>query len=169
MKISIIGASGSGKTYVSRILENKYSLYHCDLDEIFWDNTGSTYNVKARAEERNKKLLKILQHENWVIEGVYYEWLEEVFKKADYIFIIKSYGIIWRYRLFKRHLMRRLTHKEGKNETFKSFIKLIRWNKFYYSKKLPIILNFLEPYKSKIVVVKNASQLIKYLDKVKLY
>ena len=60
MKISIIGASGSGKTYVSRILENKYSLYHCDLDEIFWDNTGSTYNVKASAEERDRKLFLFL-------------------------------------------------------------------------------------------------------------
>lgn len=164
MKISIIGASGSGKTYGARILEKQYLLYHCDLDEIFWDNSSDTYNVKASIEERNRRLLEILQYESWVIEGVYYDWLEEVFEKSDYIFIIKTNGILWRYRLLKRHIMRRIGYEKCKNETFESFKKLYKWNKSYYSKKLPLILKFLKPYKSKVIVVKSASQLIKYLD-----
>ncbi len=46
MKIRIIGASGFGKTYLAKKLANKYGISIHSLDDLFWENSHASYNVK---------------------------------------------------------------------------------------------------------------------------
>ncbi|NLZ54749.1 MAG: DNA topology modulation protein FlaR, partial [Thermoanaerobacteraceae bacterium] len=84
MKIHIIGGSGSGKTTISQRLADKYNLPLLELDEIYW-NDGN-YNIKRPKYERNRLLNSFLKNDRWIIEGVYYKWLDDSFNDSDYIF-----------------------------------------------------------------------------------
>ena len=37
-KIHILGAAGSGKSYIADLLSRTYGLSVFDLDDLFWDN-----------------------------------------------------------------------------------------------------------------------------------
>ena len=80
MKIHIIGCSGRGKTYLAKKLSNKYNIPHYDLDDIYWDNSSQEYGIKTSAEKRDKLLQNILEKDDWIIEGIYYKWLEQSLK-----------------------------------------------------------------------------------------
>ena len=76
MKIHIIGCSGTGKTYFAKRLSNKYNIPHYDLDNIYWDNSSQKYGIKTKVEKRDKLFQNILEKDDWIIEGIYYKWLE---------------------------------------------------------------------------------------------
>ena len=88
MKIHIIGCSGSGKTYLAKALSKKYNIPHFDLDDIQWDNNAQGYGVKMPPEKRNALLQEILSNREWIIEGVYYAWVQQSFDEADIIYVL---------------------------------------------------------------------------------
>ena len=89
MKIHIIGCSGSGKTYLANALSKKYNISHFDLDDIQWDNNAKEYGKKRTLDERNALLQEILyNNDEWIIEGVYYAWVQQSFDEADKIYVL---------------------------------------------------------------------------------
>ena len=62
--------------YLAKKLSNKYNIPHFDLDNIYWDNSSEKYGVKIEIEKRNKLLQNILEKDDWIIEEIYYKWLE---------------------------------------------------------------------------------------------
>ena len=104
MKIHIIGCSGTGKTYLAKKLSNKYNIPHYDLDNIYWDNSSEKYGIKTEVEKRDKLLQKILEKDDWIIEGIYYKWLEQSFKNADIIYILDLPKYIYKFRIIKRFI-----------------------------------------------------------------
>lgn len=162
MKIHIIGGSGTGKSYIADILSKQFKVPHFDLDDIFWDNNSQYYGIKMPINRRTKLLEKILQEENWIIEGVYYKWLEDSFKKADYIFILNVSTWVYKYRIILRFLKRKVGITKGKKETIESLIKLIKWTDNYNKETIPKIIDFLEPYKKKVIVLESAIDILKY-------
>ena len=126
MKIHIIGGSGSGKSYLADVLSKKYKISHYDLDNLQWDNTANTYGVKMPEDRRNKLLKEILEKENWIIEGVYYKWCLQCFEDADVIYILEVPRMIYRFRIIKRFIKRKLGIEKGKYKFFKSFTKMGR-------------------------------------------
>ena len=162
MKIHIIGGSGTGKSYIADILSKQIKVPHFDLDDIFWDNNSQYYGIKMPINRRTKLLEKILQEENWIIEGVYYKWLEDSFKKADYIFILNVSTWVYKYRIILRFLKRKVGIAKGKKETIESLIKLIKWTDNYNKETIPKIIDFLEPYKKKVIVLESAIDILKY-------
>ena len=162
MKIHIIGGSGTGKSYIADILSKQFRVPHFDLDDIFWDNNSQYYGIKMPINRRIKLLEKILQEENWIIEGVYYKWLEDSFKKADYIFILNVSTWVYKYRIILRFLKRKVGIAKGKKETIESLIKLIKWTDNYNKETIPKIIDFLEPYKKKVIVLESAIDILKY-------
>ena len=83
MKIHIIGASGSGKTFLAKQLSERLGIPAWELDELFWDNSAGSYNSKRSPDERGRMLEEILECDDWILEGVQHSWLGQAFAQAD--------------------------------------------------------------------------------------
>lgn len=153
MKIHIIGGSGSGKTYLAEKLSRKYLIQHYDLDDLQWDNKAESYGVKRNADVRQEMLREILEKDQWIIEGVYYKWCRQCFADADQIYLLEVPRRVYRYRIIKRFIKRKLGLEKGKKETLKSLRDLLKWADSYCEKDMSEIKKILEPYENKVVRV----------------
>lgn len=153
MKIHIIGGSGSGKTYLADKLSKEYHIKHYDLDDLQWDNNAETYGIKRNPDERRAMLQEILKEEDWIIEGVYYKWCKQCFADADKIYLLEVPRHIYRYRIIKRFIKRKLGLEKGKKETLKSLKDLLKWADSYSGNDMPEIKKLIEPYTDKMVKI----------------
>ena len=151
MKIHIIGCSGSGKTYLANALAKKYNIPHFDLDDIQWDNNAEGYGTKRPLEERNALLQEILNNNEWVIEGVYYAWVQQSFDEADKIYVLDMPRYLYKSRIIIRSIKRKLGIQQGKRETLKSVYNLLKWTETFQNKNLKEIKTILEKYENKVV------------------
>ena len=108
MKIHIIGGPGSGKTYLANELSGNLGIPHFDLDELQWDNQSGDHGTKRDPNERDVLLDKILQQDDWIIEGVYYSWCKKCFEQADRIYLLSVPRHIYRYRIIRRFVRRKI-------------------------------------------------------------
>lgn len=151
MKIHIIGCSGSGKTYLAKALSKKYNIPHFDLDDIQWDNNAQVYGVKMSPEKRNVLFQKILSSREWIIEGVYYAWVQQSFDEADIIYVLDMPKYLYKSRIIIRSIKRKLGILKGKKETFKSVYNLLKWTDTFQNKNLKEIKNILDRYGNKVI------------------
>lgn len=164
MKIHIVGGSGTGKSFVAERISERYHIPHYDLDDIFWDNSAASYGTKMPIKKRTEALGEILAGDNWVIEGVFYDWLNDSFCSADMIFILQTSPLVFNARILKRYLKRKLGWQRGKKETLKSLFDLLVWTNQYQRKSIPKIRAFLDEYKDKIVVAKKSQDILSHMD-----
>lgn len=164
MKIHIIGCSGSGKTYLANALAKKYNIPHFDLDDIQWDNNAEGYGTKRPPEERNALLQEILNNNEWVIEGVYYAWVQQSFDEADKIYVLDMPRYLYKSRIIVRSIKRKLGIQQGKRETLKSVYNLLKWTETFRNKNLKEIKTILDKYENKVIWLsskKDVSEIIK--------
>jgi len=164
LKIHIIGGSGTGKTYLAKKISGLYNIPHYDLDDIFWDNTSNTYGVKMQYDKRDKLLKEILFKDNWIIEGVYSDWVTHSFEEADFIFIMNVNRKIYYYRIIRRYIYRKLRLEKGKKETLKSLIDLLKWTDHYQDEKLPNIKVRLKDYSDNTHYIDSADSAIRIVN-----
>ena len=162
MRIHIIGGSGSGKTFLAKQFSKELIIPHYDLDQLQWDNQAKEYGVKMPIEKRDAMLKEILNMDQWIIEGVYYQWVQESFKKADRIYLMETPEKICQFRIIKRFIRRKIGLEKGKKETIKSLIELLKWNHKFHKVNLKEIKNLLEKYEKKVIIVKNKKMLQKF-------
>ena len=165
MKIHIIGCSGTGKTYLAERLSNKYSIPHYDLDNIYWDNSFQKYGIKTEIEKRDKLLQDILEEDSWIIEGIYYKWLEQSFKDVDIIYILDLQKYIYKFHIIKRFIKRKLKLEAGKKETLKSLINLLKWTDKFQNENMKEIIKILEKYKEKVYLIKSKKEIKEILKR----
>ncbi|MDY5912537.1 MAG: AAA family ATPase [Inconstantimicrobium porci] len=165
MKIHIIGCSGTGKSYLAEGLAKKYSIDHYDLDDLMWDTAADTYGVRMDKEKRNKLLQEIVNKDNWVIEGVYYGWVQESFKRADRVYVLEIPKHVYKYRIIKRFIKRKLGLQNGKKETFKSLRDLLKWTDDFQNMNMKEIKQILEQYKDKVYYIKSSREVQMILNK----
>ena len=151
MKIHIIGCSGSGKTYLANALAKKYNIPHFDLDDIQWDNNTEGYGTKRPLEERNALLQEILNNNEWVVEGVYYAWVQQSFDEADIIYVLDMPRYLYKSRIIVRSIKRKLGIQQGKRETLKSVYNLLKWTKTFQNINLKEIKTILDKYQNKVI------------------
>ena len=151
MKIHIIGCSGSGKTYLANALAKKYNIPHFDLDDIQWDNNAEGYGTKRPLEERNALLQEVLNNNEWVIEGVYYAWVQQSFDEADKIYVLDMPRYLYKSRIIIRSIKRKLGIQQGKRETLKSVYNLLKWTETFQNKNLKEIKTILDKYENKVI------------------
>ncbi len=166
MKIRIIGCSGSGKTYFAKLLSEKYNIPSFDLDNIFWDNDTNQYGIKMPVDKRNQLLVDILQQPDWIIEGVYYAWCKKTFDVADRIYVLDIPKRIYKFRIIKRFLQRKLGLIKGKKETVKSVCNLLKWTETFQKINMKEIKGILEEHNCKVVYIKKPSDINKILDNI---
>lgn len=160
MKIFITGISGSGKTYLSKKLSEKYNISTFDLDDIYFKKK---YIEKRLPEEAEKILSKKLENlDNWIFEGIYHDWIGELLKKSDRIVWIDLNKNLVSWRIFKRFFKRRKEYKES----FWNMLSLIRFQRQYRKIRNGKELSFFDihskvllPYKSKVIKIQNKEDL----------
>lgn len=150
MKIHIVGGSGSGKTYLAEKLAKEYGIPHYDLDDIQWDNRSGDYGAKRDPEERKRLLDEILDRKDWITEGVYYAWCGRCFADADRIYLLQVPRRVYRYRIVRRFIRRKLGLEPGKKETLRSLRELLKWTDKYQRENLPAIREILRAYPDKL-------------------
>lgn len=166
MKIHIIGCSGTGKTYLAKFFAEKYSIPHFDLDDIQWDNSAESYGVKMPVEKRASLLQGILSNADWVIEGVYYSWVQQSFEDADKIYVLDMPKYLYKSRIIKRSIKRFLGLERGKKETLKSIYSLLKWTDTFQDKNLKEIKIMLEKYDDKVVWLTSKKEVKKVMGSV---
>lgn len=164
MKIHIIGCSGSGKTYLATALSKKYNIPHFDLDDIQWDNNAQGYGVKMPVEKRNVLLQEILANDEWIIEGVYYAWVQQSFEDADKIYVLDIPKYLYTSRIIMRSIKRKIGIQKGKKETLKSVYNLLKWTEIFQNKNLQEIKSILDKYNSKVVWITNKKDIQKIIE-----
>ena len=164
MKIHIIGCSGSGKTYLATALSKKYNIPHFDLDDIQWDNNAQGYGVKMPVEKRNVLLQEILANDEWIIEGVYYAWVQQSFEDADKIYVLDVPKYLYTSRIIMRSIKRKIGIQKGKKETLKSVYNLLKWTEIFQNKNLQEIKSILDKYNSKVVWITNKKDIQKIIE-----
>ena len=150
MKIHIIGCSGSGKTYLAKALAEKHGIPHFDLDDIQWDNSEA-YGTKRPQRERAELLDELLKNEDWIIEGVYYAWVGQCFEDANVIYVLDTPKRVYKYRIIKRFIKRKLGLEKGKKETLKSVRAMLKWTDTFQNVNMKEIKKILEKYTAKTV------------------
>lgn len=166
VKIHIIGGPGSGKSYIAQKISEHLQINCYDLDQLFWDNRATHYGIKNGPEKRDQQLQQIIHQESWIIEGVYYSWLQESFKQSDYIFILTPNVYLRDWRIMKRFMLRKIRLlPTQKKESFRSFIELIKWNHQFDHHHLRKALEFLTPFSHKISIVKDNNDLLHFIQK----
>ena len=151
MKIHIIGGPGSGKTFFAEKLSRELGIQHYDLDDLQWDNESDSYGVKRTPDERDGLLTDVLNHKDWIIEGVYYAWCQQCFADADKIYVLSVPRYKYRYRIIRRFVRRKLGLEQGKKETLKSLSQLLKWADKYQQVNLVEIRKQLVPYSDKVI------------------
>ena len=151
MKIHIIGGPGSGKTFLAEKLSKELGIQHYDLDELQWNNQSDSYGVKRTPDERDRLLFDVLNHKDWIIEGVYYAWCQQCFADADENYVLSVPKYKYRYRIVRRFIRRKLGLEQGKKETLKSLSRLLRWADKYQKVNLVEIKKLLIPYLDKVI------------------
>ena len=164
MKIHIIGCSGTGKSYLARFFAEKYDIPHFDLDDIQWDNSAENYGGKMPVEKRASLLQEILSHTDWVIEGVYYSWVQQSFEEADNIYVLDMPKYLYKTRIIKRSIKRFLGLERGKKETLKSVCSLLKWTDTFQSQNLKEIRCMLEKYDEKVVWLTSRKDVAKLIS-----
>lgn len=87
MKIRIIGSVGSGKTTLAKKLSEWQQIDYFETDRIVWKREET--EVRRTDNEKIAVLNKILQQENWIIEGVHLEaWVDESINQADVVIFL---------------------------------------------------------------------------------
>ena len=149
--------------YFAERLSEKNSIHHYDLDDVFWDNTADHYGTKMPVERRTELFNRILSEDDWIIEGVFFDWLNDSFEQADKIFIMETPIIISRYRIIRRFFRRKLGHEKGKKETLKSLIELLKWTERFQNMNMPKIRSLLQKYNEKVIVLRNPKEIRNYI------
>ena len=81
-RVLVIGCPGSGKSYFSKKLAEKTKLPLCHLDMIFWNKDRTTVTREVFLE----RLGKVLETDNWIIDGNYSFSMEMRLEKCDTVF-----------------------------------------------------------------------------------
>ena len=164
MKLHIIGCSGSGKTYLAKALAQKYNIPHFDLDNIQWDNNAQGYGVKMPIEKRDALLKDVLLNSEWIIEGVYYGWVQQCFEDADRIYVLEMPKYLYKSRIIIRFIKRKLGLQEGKKETLKSIRDLLKWTDTFQNVNMKDIKSIMEKYSNKVIWVSKKSDIKKIIE-----
>lgn len=158
MKIRIIGACGSGKSYIARVLSKKYGVDYYETDNLVWDRSAE--NLRYSVEARDAQLEEILDKPSWILEGVHYKWGQESFKRADLIVILRPNPVICDLRVITRFIKTRLGFEQTNyKQSFKNLYVMIEWNRGYNREAIHRIIESTNDFSNRRVILKNNKEL----------
>ena len=165
-RIYILGTSGSGKTFVGKILSRKLDIPFYDSDDVMFIKKFT----KTRSKEKRKLMLsKIAKKSKWIIDGRSSDWSRDPMKKSDLIIWLQPNIFIRSYRILKRYYSRKNNSKY--QEDIKSLFKLLKysWSYKLNGRESGFIKTkkFIEENKLNPVIIKSNNKLNKFLKEIK--
>jgi adenylate kinase family enzyme len=150
VKIRIVGAPGSGKTYLARKLSREFDIRTYRLDDIYFP-TDADFEIGKQI--RNAFISSDVRKEHWIIEGAHIDDItEKTFEHSDMIILLNPEMKERRKRIIKRFL--RWSVSNPMNMKFALLKNQLGWNKTYDEKDIKKINR--EKYKEKIKEYSNA-------------
>lgn len=139
MKIRIIGSVGSGKTTLAKKLSEWQQIDYFETDRIVWKREET--EVRRTDIEKIAVLNKILQQENWIIEGVHLEaWVNESFDQADVIIFLNLPKKQIRSQLIKRQIKQLLRLEAAHYQVKLNMLnKMFYWDDLFDQRTKPLI------------------------------
>ena len=123
------------------------------MDAFNWDRDSLHYDVRRNPAERDRLLAVAVSAECWIMEGVYWKWCEPAFERAERIVFLDVPLWCRQWRLVRRHARRRLGLESSlEKDTLRGTLITARWNHRWHTDNLPLALQRLEKYKSKLHV-----------------
>jgi len=157
-KIYILGASGSGKSFLGNKLSDKLKVPHYELDDLYFIRK---YDKPRSYESRAKKAKKLWAKNKWILDGGGGLWNRDAMKHAELVIWLQTPFRIRSWRLFKRYI-----HRKGKyGETLKDCLGLIKLSGEYRFGKKHFHYEghkiFLDKNNINYIIIKNKKQLEK--------
>ena len=166
-KIAIFGWPATGKSTLGEALSNKLEIPMYSLDLIRWKNS---INGKKDDEAFLKEYYKILECDNWIIEGNALDWIDERLNQADVLLFFESDTKTSINNFIKREeKIKNLeeVRKSFDKENEETLDKTIEWIENRYSKKIEKLRLKLKDYKEKLVILNNYNELNKIINELK--
>jgi len=161
-KIIVIGCPGSGKSTVSRALHNKTGipLYH--LDMMYWNADKTTVEKSVFLE----RLSAVLEKNDWIIDGNYGSTMELRMAACDTVIFLDYPLDVCLDGIRERSGKPRSDMPWIETEEDLEFIEFI---KSYNEQQKPKVLELLEKYSDKnIVIFKSREQADAFLNRENL-
>ena len=159
-RVIIIGPSGAGKSYFSKQLAGitNLPLYH--LDNIFWKED----RTHISRDEFDKKLLEILEKDEWIIDGDYSRTYEIRMKYADTIYFL-DFPLEVALAGVESRIGKPRDDIPWREDIFDPEFK--QWIMNWYKNTLPVLRKLLEQYKEikNIIVFKTREEIDSFLVK----
>ncbi|MDA3815169.1 MAG: hypothetical protein PF549_02275 [Patescibacteria group bacterium] len=121
-RILIIGSCGAGKSTLAKKLHEILGIEIIHLDQHYWKPNWT----RTETEEWEKKVEKLLEKEEWIMDGNYRSTMGLRIPHADTIIWLGFSPIVCFYRILKRRLKnKRIDELAGCKE--RVTFELLRW------------------------------------------
>lgn len=174
MKISLIGSSGSGKTFLSKKLSEKTGTPATNMDYLFYRHVKDKSREEVPEVEWQANLSHILANNDWIIEGT--RPLKIIFDAADKIIMLNPSIFTSLYRQWKRYFTDPIQRKQ---HGFKNNLKLSRGIiKQYFEKedltksedptyyRISKVKRILKEYGSKVVYLNDTKDVNCFIENI---
>lgn len=165
-RIMIIGSGGAGKSTFARELGEILDLPVYHLDAYFW-KPGWTPTPN---EEWDSFQENLVQKGSWIIDGNYGRTHDIRMKRSDVIILLDFSPWITLYRVIKRRIMYHGKTRPDLNKGCPESLdfKFIWWIWNFRKTRIPGIMDKLDQYKDKrIIILKSPKEIRELLEKVK--
>ena len=148
-KVIVIGCPGSGKSTFSRRLAEMTNIPVYHLDMMYWNEDKTTVNKNIFLE----RLDAVLQKDEWIIDGNYTSTMEQRILACDTVIFLDYPLEICLDGVKSRQGKARSDMPWIETEEDLEFIGFI---KSFAKEQRPIIMNLLEKYSDKHIIIFNS-------------
>lgn len=166
-RVVVIGSPGSGKTTFSKKLAKKFNLPLYHLDFYYHD---SQFNYQTDKDAWGRKVLKLVQKPEWIIDGNYKSTFDIRFQHADSIIFLDYPRAV----TVRRAIMRRIKlHSKVRSDMpvnwkEKFTFGLLKFIWSYNKIERPKLYESLEKERAckQVIILRNSRQAEQYLDDI---
>ena len=164
-RIALFGFPASGKSTFAKILNEKYNIPVYSLDLIRWKNVK---NGEKDEEYFVKEYEKIINLDEWIIEGNALDYIDSRLEKSDILYFFDT-GV---EDCINNYIKREENVKNGEErlafDTKMTSDNTIEWIKTRYAKKIEKLKIKLENYKDKLIIIHNYDELNNEIEKLNI-